>query len=898
MRDRTGTSHSTRPPLTPPSPEATASGLTHAEALYRTGRTHELLETIGPLRGHGASQQTHVRVNLLEGMAMFDVGNVVQSLRLLAAAVEGSRRLDESLHFAAALALFLRESDFQSPDEVLPGLASLRQLASRIGDANALAGLHLGVARLEGLRGHCAGAHRHLEIARRFAERSRDVSLQCCVDNVDASLETIAGSFGRSRQLAQSCFTRADAAGFVKYTIGALANLAVVDLYTGDLPAAQERLQRVLKQAAGLTYVQLGALDSLACIALREGRLEACAELLARCRAVVATDAVPAPSWNDLAHRVTECGYLEHRGEWAAIVDTVDGVDGELQRRQYQALRTSLLCAKARAFARRQQPVEAQAALATAMRTCPRGAVDPAIVLEASKAVCLGVRGEWHAADGHFDRAIAACRAINHAYHHWWIDRDRQSLSRTRRGGADRPGRRRDLTDTATLLSEVAGIVTNAPSMDLLVHAVVSILESTPLGPRLRVERERVGDGVPDSGVTWNFDPSGTCQIEARRGDDRAVIRCDGVNSLEEISLLKSLSDLMQPAVRQLGLADAFEDELSLWPGGWSATGDDTVFRSPRMLEVLQVTERLATTTMPILITGETGTGKELLAKFIHERSKVAREIFMPFNCAAIPRELVESQLFGHRRGAFTGAVDASAGVIRSAARGTLFLDEVGELEPVIQPKLLRFLESGEIHPVGELRPQRVTVRVVAATNTDLEQLADAGRFRRDLFYRLGAARVTLPPLRERKDEIPALATLFLARYAKECRRSGLRIGDDFIAALLLYNWPGNIRQLSNEIRRVVALASDGQTLTAGDLAPNVASAWEARPIAVPESSAPRVEVRLDQPLAHAVAELERKFIEHALSTSGGRVADAAQLLGVSRKGLFLKRRRQGFLSS
>jgi hydrogenase-4 transcriptional activator len=240
--------------------------------------------------------------------------------------------------------------------------------------------------------------------------------------------------------------------------------------------------------------------------------------------------------------------------------------------------------------------------------------------------------------------------------------------------------------------------------------------------------------------------------------------------------------------------------------------------------------------------------------------------------------------------------VDASAGVIRSAQGGTLFLDEVGELEPAIQPKLLRFLESGEIHPVGELRPQRVTVRVVAATNTDLEQLAEEGRFRRDLFYRLGAARLVLPPLRERKDEIPALAALFLARDAKECRRSGLRLGDDFIAALLLHDWPGNIRQLSNEIRRVVAMASDGQMLGASDLAPNITRVWNARPVTICDTTAPRVEIRLDQPLAKAVDDLERKFIEHALSTSGGRVAEAAQLLGVSRKGLFLKRRRRGFI--
>jgi DNA-binding NtrC family response regulator len=262
-----------------------------------------------------------------------------------------------------------------------------------------------------------------------------------------------------------------------------------------------------------------------------------------------------------------------------------------------------------------------------------------------------------------------------------------------------------------------------------------------------------------------------------------------------------------------------------------------------------------------------------------------------------MPRELVESQLFGHRRGAFTGALDSFPGVIRAADRGSLFLDEIGDLDPATQPKLLRFLESGEIHPVGDLRPQRVPVRIIAATNFDLQDLVGQGRFRSDLFYRIGVARLEMPPLRERKDEIPALASLFLTRFARECGRSRLQLGDDLMAALLLYDWPGNIRQLANEIRRAAAMAADGQTLTAADLSPEVAERWNTRPVATAAAAGPTVSIRLDQPLAQAVAELERTFIAHAMQSVDGRVADAAQLLGLSRKGLFLKRRRRGFLA-
>ena len=250
----------------------------------------------------------------------------------------------------------------------------------------------------------------------------------------------------------------------------------------------------------------------------------------------------------------------------------------------------------------------------------------------------------------------------------------------------------------------------------------------------------------------------------------------------------------------------------------------------------------------------------------------------MPFNCSAVARELVESQLFGHRRGAFTGAVDAFPGVVKAAERGTLFLDEIGDLEPLVQPKLLRFLESGEIQPVGEVRPQRVTVRIVAATNA---QSGNAGRRRASSgatsstasawrswsCRRCVSARTRFPPSRRSSSRGSRASAA-----APDCK-----LADDFIAALLLYDWPGNIRQLANEIRRVAAMAdrrpdaerrgsragSDRELERAADRAPA-------------RSSAPAVDVRLDQPLAMAIAELERKFIEHALNTSSGRVADAA----------------------
>ena len=235
----------------------------------------------------------------------------------------------------------------------------------------------------------------------------------------------------------------------------------------------------------------------------------------------------------------------------------------------------------------------------------------------------------------------------------------------------------------------------------------------------------------------------------------------------------------------------------------------------------------------------------------MHQQSRVRKGPFAPFNCATVPRDLVESQLFGHRRGAFTGATESFAGLIRSAEGGTLFLDEIGDLDLATQPKLLRFLESGEIQPLGETRPMQVNTRLIAATNVNINTLVREGRFRQDLLYRVAGAVLSLPPLRERKDEIPALASHFLTRFSAECQRSGVRLGDDFVAALLLYDWPGNIRELANEIRRVVALADDGSVIGAGELAPQIARVWQSRPAAEPHAVAagPAVTVRLDQSL-------------------------------------------------
>jgi DNA-binding NtrC family response regulator len=833
---------------------------------------------------------------MFEGMALSDLGDALAAISKLTAVVEMSPLGPDDLRFAAAFALFVRKADFQAPEEALPALTQLRQLATSLGDARSLAGLHLAVARLEGCRGHCVDAHRHLEIAKRFVDRSQNLTLQCILDIVEASLESIAGNIHRSRAISEGCLERASRGSLQKYIVGSAAMLGVVATSTGNSAPARAYFDSVLRLGDDVVYMKLGALDNLAQIALHDDDLEECQRRLDECAAVIARTRVPARSWYDLAHQQTRCAYLERRGHWQQIVETVDDVDPELGRRQFKAVRTALLCAKARALSRMDRHDRADAVLATAMRICPRGAVDPLIVLEASKAFCMTAKGDRASGALHFDRALAACRAIGHRYHERWIARDRESLAATRPASSDPVAPRNlDLTGAALLLSDVAAVLGAGHSMDLLAHRITAILESTTLGARLHVQHEAGLDYRPEPSASWETSADGLVRIQLRGSDRLVTIEVREVHAIDEVSLLKSLVDVILAAVNRTADAEVDADDQNLWPRSLPA-GGDTVFASPRMIELTRIAERLAATEIPILLRGETGTGKEIFARLIHDSSRARRGPFVAFNCSAIPKELVESQLFGYRRGSFTGASESFPGVIRAAEGGTLFLDEIGDLDPTIQPKLLRFLEASEIHPVGELKPQRVAVRIIAATNADLDDLARQGTFRRDLFYRLGVAPLVLPPLRERKDEIPALASLFLTRYAQECRRTGVRLGDDLMAALLLYDWPGNIRQLSNEIRRVVAMAADGQTLGVAALSPEILSVWNTRPTVPTTEPGDAISITLGQTLDQATAKLERAFIERAMTVAGGRVAEAAQLLGISRKGLFLKRRRQGLV--
>ncbi len=318
------------------------------------------------------------------------------------------------------------------------------------------------------------------------------------------------------------------------------------------------------------------------------------------------------------------------------------------------------------------------------------------------------------------------------------------------------------------------------------------------------------------------------------------------------------------------------------------------IYVSEAMARLCATARQAAPTDLPVLVQGETGTGKELLARAIHFHSRRANAPLLVQNCGGVPDELLHSELFGHRRGAFTGAVSDRLGLFRAADGGTVFLDEISDISPAFQVSLLRFLQEGEVKPLGDDRTYRADVRIICATNVPLEKLVEEGRFRRDLYYRLKGFELNIPPLRERPEDIPVLTEFFVRRYSEEMNVRLLGISRQVLEQLKHYPFPGNVRELENEIRRMVAMARDGEYLTSDHLSPAIASARLRRTTPGQVNGVDVLSSLQGRTLKEKVEALERMLVAEALQRCQGNQSRAAAELGLSRVGLANKIRRYG----
>jgi DNA-binding NtrC family response regulator len=392
----------------------------------------------------------------------------------------------------------------------------------------------------------------------------------------------------------------------------------------------------------------------------------------------------------------------------------------------------------------------------------------------------------------------------------------------------------------------------------------ISTLEALAAEPKLRALPVVVLTSIAGSEATMRAMKAGAFDYLVKPFDAEEVLRTVEVCRLRRAA---------RPVSGEAGPVDskvALEREL--------------VGRHPAIREVFKIVGRVAATEATVLITGESGTGKELVARALHRHSARAQGPFVGVNCAAIPETLLETELFGHERGAFTGATEARAGRLEQAEGGTLFLDEIGELPARLQPKLLRALQERAFERVGGTKTQRVNVRVLAATGRDLSHLIADGGFREDLFYRLNVVRIDVPPLRARRTDIPELARFFLDRYRGSRADAPRGFSDEAMDALMRYPFPGNVRELENLVQRAALLGRSPQ-IGLEDL-PELRTPAASRPS--------ELSALLDLPLPVALERLERMLVEGALLQAGGNKSEAARRLGIHRQQLYAKLRELG----
>jgi transcriptional regulator with PAS, ATPase and Fis domain len=778
------------------------------------------------------------------------------------------------------------------PDAARPILAEMRRAASKHGDARTLAALHMWVGNLEARRALFRSSLHHISTGLQLLQTQPNLWMEALGYNVLLGIHLLRSEFREAKIAGERGLCLAEKSGVAAIRRSILGNLGILSSSVGELDAAVAYFSEAEKAFHSPGPYKNALLDAIARVHLAEGRLGDCEEVLE-----VIERAIQKPEDRPLTGNrqpVLLRGRLFAKSGLLKEAIAQCDLAVELACHTGDAvLGGAALLAKAEWLI---ETGDSTAAIDILSAVDILGQT-PEFYSQSERIFACGLlaAGALSEARAHYQRARRICMALNSALEEhqldasWKTANDRYNLSRA--------------GDNATSAFQPAVIRNHAihslASMMIYPHRpefvarelfelirladcanAISLVSRAPDGAETTLaefvsETEEVSLGVRRFAVGFINGHSIEIVLKPKRDLESAAT----INAVS--LLLSSIHDLERARVER-------EERATLWPVEEAPMDGLNAVISGHMREQIELARKIAPTDVGVLICGESGTGKEIIARAIHDYSLRAQKPFVAFNCAAIPRDLLESQLFGHRRGSFTGADRDQVGIIRTARDGTLFLDEIGELSQELQPKLLRFLESGEIAPIGE-PAVTVNVRIVAATNNNLEEAVLAGRFREDLFYRLNVVRLSLRPLRERRDEIPGLVHYFAARSAEEFHKGHVSVPDETLERLTLYRWPGNVRQLQNEIRRMVALVEPGAALPPSAIAKEIRDALP--PLRI---NGHEIAVSLKEHLLPTLARVEREMIKAALTEHHGRVDAVAKSLGISRKGLYLKRQRLG----
>jgi hydrogenase-4 transcriptional activator len=812
---------------------------------------------------------------------------VASGRQALAAATQAG---DPALASITAALLLERSCDRSGFDASLPLAAQTRRAAARCADPQIKAFVHLTFGRLEGRVGHLQTALRHFAISRELLTADQNGWLASSLDLDESSVLFLMGDSVGALALAERGSVSANECGWAKGKLVAAVNLAHQLMSLGRTSEAEALLGLAREQSFHSITTDVALAEIRAQVALSRGLCDEALAILIEAERV--SDGVPC--WYALANQTTHIRVLFRLGHWQEAVDRASNCLAAAKEAGAEQLFAAFSLLRAEALIGLGRSDENEFPTFDRLVGWPLSLIGTHYLVTAKALLASGEIGRGLSS---LERARRVLRYAGNKP----AEIEAQFTADRVQGPTDTVLDEIKLhsLDSAVALLELSG------HPHILAREAFAILQETGCVEAVAL----VGTGTRAPRI---IDAHGWTS-----GDARAALRAATQDHLIPVGqhrdetwqiLVRPRPELdhrctlaaLRKLVATAGILDQYrrdeKQRAALWPVEALDSDPESLWVSEQSVELVTLARRIASTPLPILLTGETGTGKEMLARIIHRASDRADKPLQPFNCTAVPRDMLESQLFGYRKGAFTGADTSFAGVIRAAAGGTLFLDEIGEIGMDLQPKLLRFLEYKEVHPLGEPHPIKVDVRIIAATNANIEQLVAQGRFREDLFYRLNGLRLPLPPLRERREEIPPLVHHYMRKFGDEQRKGRLTLSDETLEYLLLYNWPGNIRQLANEVRRMIALAEPDSTLTPALLSPEIQASRRTIQADTGTNDA-EVRVRLDQPLPDAVEMLEQTLVRRALERSHGRVEEAARLLGISRKGLFLKRRRWGGVS-
>jgi DNA-binding NtrC family response regulator/tetratricopeptide (TPR) repeat protein len=865
--------------------------LVRAELLAHSGdvvQSASIIDSISHLRNISEAERSHIE--FVRALIEKEKGNFDAELHHLQKAISLAERAHDLERVCLGqLNLVALVADRSGPETVSALLSAARSNVIKLGNPSISAALHLVSGDLDGKRSLLATASRHNELARKLLQGMPHLWFEAWSQIGAVAILILQGEFERALTQGALALATNLECGIRRGIRSSLGNLGHIHLMRGEFERALEYFNSVVEQSTLTNEQVLSALENIAQVHLASGSFEECLQFLDR------------PEWDSAgigryAHRyglLTRTQVLLRLARWNEALRCTEQTEALARQAHDEALSASARFLRSESLIHLDRIDEAWTAIDSVAVSLVRHLPDTSAQYERATACLLAATGHLTSGFRHKDRAERIFRGLGNTPALIELTRSWEAaVSRGSRkvvqSGNDNQG-----SKTQDLLQNIATLMLHAGRPHLLASGLVAILKdaecasgaiATASGENSdREELASFGTIAPDART--RILPLGTAR-------NRTVeVRVAPLPDIESQATVNAVSILLG-TIHDLERAQAEREErLTLWPIDQLPYENDDSVIAGRMRDLMQIARKVARTNVTVLLTGESGTGKEVLARAIHGFSTRAKKPFVPFNCTAVPRELLESQLFGYRRGAFTGAERDNPGLIRAARDGTLFLDEIGELGLDLQPKLLRFLESGEINPLGETSPFNVDVRIVAATNANLERLVEEGRFREDLFYRLNVICLPIPPLRERRDEIPGLVHHFVAKAASEFGKGRARVAEETMERLLLYSWPGNVRQLQNELRRMVALADVDSTLMPSTLSKTIRQETMR---AIAHGHGPEMAVSLTEKLTPALTRIEREMIKAALRANQGRLEATAKALGISRKGLYLKRQRLG----